>query len=173
MAAEINKAVVPEDYARLIYSQTDREKLSIQNASMINTIKTHDLTSTSSNEIDRIDVSNLPTYDIVGEIECIYAKGTLTSIIPLPGRNYKITSRFKIDPEVLSKYRLIRLIVQPNFYFFISSNILNLSYTVSLSINDLEYTYTPSIIIASNFLRLTEGKCRRNKPREAENRSPA
>ena len=140
MAAGINKAVVPRDYARLLCSVSGTSKFQKLTA----LTATHDLTSTSSDENNRIDVSSLPSYDMVGEIECIYPKGSMSSISPLTNNIYTAISRFKLDPEILSKYRLIRLIVQPNFYLFVSSNKLTLYYKVQLTFDggSTYYTFT-------------------------------
>jgi hypothetical protein len=153
MAAEINKAVVPEDYARLIHTLITNRLNTLKNSSTNKHVVTHDLTLDSSDEDNIIDVHNLPSYDIVGEIKCIYPKGTLESITPFSDRNYETISNFKIDPKILYKYRLIRLIVQPNFYAFISSNKLTLRYSVQLSINDSNSTTykSPSIQISNAY----------------------
>lgn len=138
MAAGINKAVVPRDYARLLCSVSGTSKFQKLTA----LTATHDLTSTSSNENNRIDVSSLPSYDMVGEIECIYPKGSMSSISPITNNIYTAISRFKLDPEILSKYRLIRLIVQPNFYLFVSTNKLTLYYKVQLTFDGGSTYYT-------------------------------
>lgn len=129
MAAEINKAVIPEDYARLIYSKTNAPKLGT--------------TSMSVHELTEIDISNLPEYDMVGEIEYIYTKGSADDKLQISqNRKYNSGSIFIINSEILSKYRFIRLILQPNFYFTVTyippGTYTNLGYAVEIRINDLD-----------------------------------
>lgn len=137
--AKINKAVVPQDYARLIYTVPDATSIT-----SINTV-THDLTT--------IDVSSLPNYDMVGEIKCVYpSSSTLKSITGTAGRIYYIIRTFNLNPELINKYRLIRLIVQPNINLLVSKGPITLYFRVQCSIDGV--TYLINILLAN---RLTAG----------------
>ena len=136
--AKINKAVVPQDYARLIYTVPDATSIT-----SINTV-THDLTT--------IDVSSLPNYDMVGEIECVYPSGAMKSINGTAGRIYYIIRTFNLNPELINKYRLIRLIVQPNINLLVSTGPITLYFRVQCSIDGV--TYLINILLAN---RLTAG----------------
>lgn len=137
--AKINKAVVPQDYARLIYTVPDATSIT-----SINTV-THDLTT--------IDVSSLPNYDMVGEIECVYpSSSTIKSINGSYGRILYIIRTFNLNPELINKYRLIRLIVQPNINLLVSTGTVTLYFRVQCSIDGV--TYLINILLAN---RLTTG----------------
>lgn len=116
--AKINKAVVPQDYARLIHN--------IIGARIISTsYVTHDLTT--------IAVSVLPNYDMVGEIKCEYSTGSeIKKISVVQGLTHYITRRFELSSELVNKYRLIRFIVKPN--------INNISVSLSLTTGSTELT---------------------------------
>lgn len=116
--AKINKAVVPQDYARLIHTITGARIISISNV-------THNLTT--------IDVSSLPNYDMVGEIKCEYSTGSeIKKISVVQGLTHYISSRFELSSELVNKYRLIRFIVKPN--------INNISVSLSLTTGPTELT---------------------------------
>lgn len=116
--AKINKAVVPQDYARLIHTITGARIISISNV-------THNLTT--------IDVSSLPNYDMVGEIKCEYSTGSeIKRISVVQGLTHYISSRFELSSELVNKYRLIRFIVKPN--------INNISVSLSLTTGSTELT---------------------------------
>jgi len=132
--ASINKAVVPQDYANLIYTVTDAAAIT-----GINTV-THDLTA--------IDVNSLPRYDMVGEIECVYPVGALKSISGT-NRIYYITRKFDLNPELVNRYRLIRLIVQPNINFLVSIGPITLYFQVQYIIDG--ETYSDKILLANRF----------------------
>ena len=136
--AKINKAVVPQDYARLIYTVPDATSIT-----SINTV-THDLTT--------IDVSSLPNYDMVGEIECVYPSDGIKSITGSYGRILYIIRTFNLNPELINKYRLIRLIVQPNINLLVSTGTVTLYFRVQCSIDGV--TYLINILLAN---RLTDG----------------
>lgn len=116
--AKINKAVVPQDYARLIHTITGARIISISNV-------THNLTT--------IDVSSLPNYDMVGEIKCEYSTGSeIKRISVVQGLTHYISRRFELNSELVNKYRLIRFIVKPN--------INNISVSLSLTTGPTELT---------------------------------
>lgn len=118
MGARINKAIVPQDYARLIHTITGARIISISNV-------THNLTT--------IDVSSLPNYDMVGEIKCEYSTGSeIKKISVVQGLTHYITRRFELNSELVNKYRLIRFIVKPN--------INNISVSFSLTTSPTELT---------------------------------
>ena len=131
--AKIKKAVVPQDYARLIHTVTDAASIT-----SINTV-THDLTT--------INVSSLPNYDMVGEIECVYPSSGIKSITGLDGRIYYITRIFNLNSELVDKYRLIRLIVQPNINLLVSKGPITLYFRVQYSIDGV--TYLINILLAA------------------------
>ena len=116
--AKINKAVVPQDYARLIQTILGTRIISISNV-------THDLTT--------IAVSSLPNYDMVGEIKCEYSTGSeIKKISIAQGFTHFISRRFELNSELVNKYRLIRFIVKPN--------INNISVSLSLTTGPTELT---------------------------------
>lgn len=131
--ARINKAVVPQDYARLIHTVTNASAIT-----SINTV-THDLTA--------IDVSSLPNYDMVGEIECVYPSVTVKSINGTANRVYYITRKFNLNPELVNKYRLIRLIVQPNINLLVSTGPITLYFQVQYVIDG--EAYSNNILLAN------------------------
>lgn len=135
--AKINKAVVPQDYARLIHTITDAASLT-----SINSVKTHDLTT--------IDVSSLPNYDMVGEIECVYPSYSIKSITGSNGRINYITRIFDLNSELVDKYRLIRLIVQPNINLLVSTGTVTLYFRVQCSIDGV--TYLINILLANRLI---------------------
>lgn len=116
--AKINKAVVPQDYARLIHTITGARIISTSSV-------THNLTT--------IDVSSLPNYDMVGEIKCEYSTGSeIKKISVVQGLTHYISRRFELNSELVNKYRLIRFIVKPN--------INNISVSLSLTTGSTELT---------------------------------
>jgi hypothetical protein len=138
IGARIDKAIVPQDYARLIHTVEDATSII-----SINTV-THDLTS--------INVSSLPNYDMVGEIECVYPSGAMKSINGTGNRIYYITRKFNLNPELVNKYRLIRLIVQPNINLLVSTGPITLYFQVQYVIDGV--SYSNNILLAN---RLTAG----------------
>lgn len=130
--ARIDKAVVPQDYARLIYSA---EKI---RPSSLNT--EHDLTT--------LDLSYLPHYDMVGEISCIYTDdGYFEISTNLTGQTKFINSTYILSSGIENMYRLIRIIEKPNLSLINSGNktIPGVFYSVYLNIN--ETTYANSIVL--------------------------
>lgn len=116
--AKINKAIVPQDYARLIHTITGARIISTSSV-------THNLTT--------IDVSSLPNYDMVGEIKCEYSTGSqIKKISVVQGLTHYISRRFELSSELVNKYRLIRFIVKPN--------INNISVSLSLTTGSTELT---------------------------------
>lgn len=132
--AAIRKAVVPQDYARLIHTVEDATAII-----SINTV-THDLTT--------IDVSSLPNYDMVGEIKCVYPSDGIKSITGgTASRIFNIIRIFNLNSELINKYRLIRLIVQPNINLLVSTGTVTLYFRVQCSIDGM--TYLINILLAN------------------------
>lgn len=131
--ARIDKAVVPQDYARLIYS-TEMVRTDSLNTE-------HDLTT--------LDLSDLPRYDMVGEISCIYTDdGYFEIFTNLTGQAKSINSRYILSSGIENMYRLIRIIEKPNLSLINSGNrtIPGVYYKVYLNIN--ETTYVNTIVLA-------------------------
>lgn len=149
LGSQINKAIAPIDFAKLIHT--------VQNTSSITSLTAgvHDLTF--------IDVIDLPNYDMVGEIKCVYPMGSGDQVMNVELKNSYITTLFKLSSELANKYRYIRFYVQPNINNIISistADVKKLYYKVSCVFDGVD-TYSSDgkfISDVSNGLNLsTEG----------------
>jgi hypothetical protein len=84
---------------------------------------------------------------MVGEIECVYPSDGIKSITGTASRIYNIIRIFNLNSELINKYRLIRLIVQPNINLLVSTGTVTLYFRVQCSIDGI--TYLINILLAN------------------------
>ena len=113
------KAVVPEDYTYLLVTEDIQTKFDGATGNAAALI-TNDST-TSTIDKSNMDLSNLPEYDLVGEMWYSFASGTTVL-----SKSRTCNCKISLSYEIIKKYRYIRFILKPNYTlstnFVISTN---------------------------------------------------